>query len=150
MGKKCIPSWHMLLIFLCHIARDNITSVISKWGIFSLFLSLIILFSVLSSTFFVSHVKCNSVLNFVDIHSYWWVISQCFMFSMIYSKIILNIWRRIWSIRKFKIVIPRRSWWFKFAFFYMTFLHFFIYNNWSNVITKQIDHPSLNLFYLND
>ena len=77
----------------------NPTQLISKWGIFPPFLSLVILFLMLASSFIVSGVK--SAMKFLalilNVILFLVIIGHCFMFFDGTLKITINIWYRIWS-----------------------------------------------------
>ena len=96
----------MLTILQC----INTTLVISKWGTFSRFSFLVILLLVLSSNFIVVGVESSRWYPVLDLNVFLFsilftyiiieglsVTASCFFLR--WSKIILNIWYRIWFIK---------------------------------------------------
>ena len=49
--------------------------------------------------------KCIFIFYFIYLYHYWRIISNCIMFFLRWSKIILNIWYRIWFI---KFILSKR------------------------------------------
>ena len=103
--------WILLIIIIVILAwTNNITSVISKWGTFSSFSSLVILLLVLPSNFIVSTIKKFKTVPFFNsktntifylrtyiLNGRLSVTVWCFFDNIL--KTILNIWYRTWSIR---------------------------------------------------
>ena len=110
---KMIYWKQMYLVYHNCLQYCNTTSVISKWGTFSPFLSLVCIILLLIWVISLLQVKrfeiipclfskCNPIFYFMYIYSYWRIISHYFFNDIL--KIILNIWYRLWSIRLF--------WWY--------------------------------------